>query len=323
MNEELIERYKQLAPDFDIEQTIKHAKKIKSLTNIETEDVAEGSAADFNGQTIKNALRINTLTTTESEAVKRLMKKDVKLEKIGFLDKGYYYETPFTLSSMQEYLQGHIYIQDAASQLAAEILDPKPGEKVLDLCAAPGSKTTQLAAMMQNTGVIVSVETMPGRITALKNNIERCSVKNCIIFKKDAKFAKELGAEFDKILLDAPCSGNYTQNEDWLSKRTVDDFKSNARTQKEMIKSAFKVLKKRGVIVYSTCSLEPEENELVVQWAINNLDLEIEDTNKKIGDPGIVEVFGEKLDKEISKCLRIWPHRTGMQGFFIAKMRKE
>jgi NOL1/NOP2/sun family putative RNA methylase len=292
MKQELIARYKEMCSDFSVERNI------------------------------RNALRINTLKITEKECVKRLVDKGVKLEKIKFLKNGYYYESKFSLSSTPEYLQGMIYLQDAASQIPAEVLDPKTGENILDMSAAPGSKTTQIAQLMQNKGTIIALDTSHSRIEALKNNLERCSASNCAVYKKDARFANELRIKFDKILLDAPCSGNYTQEEDWLSKRNVEDFKSNARMQKEMIRAGIKCLKDKGILVYSTCSLEPEENEFVVQWAINNLDVELLDTDEKIGDKCKINILGKELNKDINKCVKIWPYKTGMQGFFIAKMRK-
>ena len=293
MKEELIKRYKEICNDF---------KEV---------------SVD------KSSLRINTLLIDKKKLVKRLTEKGVKLEKIEFLENGYYYSSDFKLSSTQEYLQGMIYIQDVASQLPAIALDIKPGNKVLDMCAAPGSKTTQIGASMKNEGVLVAVDNVLGRIKVLKNNIERCSVKNCVVYKKDARFVNDLGIKFDKILLDAPCSGNYTQEKEWFEKRTIEDFKANARIQKEMIKNAVKTLKKNGELVYSTCSLEPEENEMVIQWALDNLDVELTETNIKIGDQGLVDVFGKELNLSINKCVRIWPHKTGIQGFFIAKLKRK
>ncbi len=269
------------------------------------------------------SLRINTLKISEDEIEERLRKKKVRLEKIDFLKSGYYYNSPFKMPSSQEYLQGYVYLQDVASQIPAEVLGVKAGDKVLDMCAAPGSKTTQLGALMKNKGVIVSVENMLGRVKVLRNNLERCGVSNCLVYKKDARFVNELGIEFDKILLDAPCSGNYTQEETWLRERKVEDFKANARTQKEMIKSAVKCLKKDGVLVYSTCSLEPEENEMVIQWALDKLDVELMDIKLKVGDEGITNPFGKELDENVSKCVRVWPHKTGLQGFFVAKLKKK
>jgi len=293
MKQELIARYKEICSDFSINRNI------------------------------RNSLRINTLKITEKEIVKKFEEKDVNLEKIKFLQNGYYYESKFSLSSTPEYLQGMIYLQDAASQIPAEVLDPEAGETVLDMSSAPGSKTTQIAQLMQNKVTIIALDTSHSRIEALKNNLERCFVSNCIIYKKDARFANELGIKFDKILLDAPCSGNYTQEEDWLSKRNVEDFKSNARMQKEMIRAGIKCLKDKGILVYSTCSLEPEEDEFVVQWALDNLDVELINTDVKMGDKCKTNIFKKELNKEINKCMRIWPHKTGMQGFFIVKMRKK
>ncbi len=150
---------------------------------------------------------------------------------------------------------------------------------------------------------------------ALKNNLERCGVKNCLSYQKDAVHAADLGMKFDKILLDAPCSGNFTTDSDWLEKRDLEGVRSMARTQKALLKSAVGVLKKGGVIVYSTCSLEPEEDEEVVEWVLDNLPLKLVGTELDVGDPGITE--------RTVLCRRFWPDKTDTQGFFLAKFALE
>jgi NOL1/NOP2/sun family putative RNA methylase len=224
---------------------------------------------------------------------------------------------------MPEYLQGYYYLQETASQLPAEILEPKPGELVLDMCAAPGSKTTQLAMMMNNTGKIIALELNNPRLPSLQNNLERCGVTNSIVYKKDARYADDLKLIFDKVLLDAPCSGNFANDENWLEERKLEDLKQISKTQRQLLESALNVLKLGGVMVYSTCSLEPEENEINIDWLLKtHKNVSLEKINLEIGDCGLTDVFGQELNKEISKCRRLWPHKTGVQGFFIAKIRK-
>ena len=159
---------------------------------------------------IRKSLRVNPLRRDPSVLLDVLKKKRVSLTKIPFLRDGYFYKSSFSLGSTPEYLQGEYYLQEAASQLPVEVLDPSPGDIVLDCCAAPGSKTTQLAQLMDNKGTIVALDINKNRIYSLSNNLERCGVKNCIVYKKDAKRASELGLEFDKVLVDAPCSGNFS-----------------------------------------------------------------------------------------------------------------
>jgi tRNA (cytosine40_48-C5)-methyltransferase len=247
----------------------------------------------------KQAIRVNTLKINEKELVERLTKKGVKLRKIDWLDFGYEIESsPFNIVSSPEFLQGYFFIQEKASQLAVQILAPKPGETVLDCCAAPGAKTTQMAQYMQNKGKIAALDMRKDRILVLNNNLERCGVRNTAVYNYDARDAGSLGIKFDKVLLDAPCSGNFTQENDWFMKRDLKGVIQNTKKQKSILKSALNCLKRGGILVYSTCSLEPEEDEDMVSWAVDNL--------------GVVSEGATKL----------WPHKMQSQGFFIAKLRK-
>jgi tRNA (cytosine40_48-C5)-methyltransferase len=270
---------------------------------------------------IKQALRVNTLKIADKELIARL---NARLEKITYLEHGYTFESDFTVGAMPEHFLGMIYIQEGASQISAEILDPKPGELVLDMCAAPGSKTTQMAAMMGNKGEIIALDANNPRLPSIKNNLERCGVRNCLLYKKDAVYVEDLRLEFDKILLDAPCSGNFALEKDWFEKRDIAGINENAKMQLRLLESAIAVLKKGGTLVYSTCSLEPEENEMNINWLLNKYsNIKLEKIEKKIGDPGMTDVFGQKLREEIKLCRRLWPHKTGTQGFFLAKLSKK
>jgi NOL1/NOP2/sun family putative RNA methylase len=272
---------------------------------------------------IKQALRVNTLKITEDELIKRLKTKGIKLEKIPYLKHGYFYETEFSLASTPEYLQGYFYIQNASSQIPPEILNPKSTEIVLDMAAAPGGKTTHLAQIMNNKGLIIALEENKSRIQSIANNLERLSIINVAIFKKDARFAQDLGLKFDKILLDAPCGGSFCVEKNYFKIRTQKDIDMMSRTQKDLLKSAYTCLNKGGEIVYSTCSLEAEENELVINWFIEEFkDMKIEPINKDIGDYGITSFKNKQLNNELKKTRRIWPHKTGTDGFFVARLKK-
>ena len=264
---------------------------------------------------LKSAIRVNTLKITEESLVKILKGKGVKLEKIPYLDNAYFYESRFSLASTPEYLFGYFYIQDAASQLAVKALDPKPGELVLDMCAAPGGKTSQISMMMKNTGTIIALDVKTERINSMKNNLERLGCKNVLIYNKDAEYASDLGLKFDKILLDAPCSGNFCIDNEWFTKRKISDFNEKAFIQKRLLQTGVRCLKQGGTLVYSTCSLEKEENEEVIEWAMHELGVELIDLNLGIGEPGLTETT--------SVTRRLWPNRTSTQGFFVAKLLKE
>lgn len=262
------------------------------------------------------------MKTTNEELVARLESHGARLSRIGWLRNGFYVdERPFSLGASFEYLLGLYSIQEAAAQFPVEVLDPHPGEAVLDVCAAPGGKTTQIAAAMANIGAVVAVDVSRERLYALENNLERCGVTNCLAYWEDANAMDFKGKQFDRVLLDALCSGNYVADRGWFSKRTLRDVGLNAERQRELLGTAVKLLKPGGVLVYTTCSLEPEEDELNVRWLLDNNDLKLEGIEGP-GSPALTEIFGDELNGEIAGCRRFWPDETGTQGFFVAKAVK-
>jgi NOL1/NOP2/sun family putative RNA methylase len=273
-------------------------------------------------ETIRQAIRVNTLKSSNLEVQQILESLGVKLCKIPYLDHGYRIEsTPFSLGASIEYLLGLFSIQESASQLPVQIMLPTPGEVNLDMSAAPGGKTTQIAAYMKNTSVIYALDVNKERIYSLENNLERCGVENCLVYNVDAAlFAYE--HKFDKILLDAPCSGNYVVDPEWFDKRSMSDILRNALNQRKLLANAVKLLCEGGLLVYSTCSMEPEEDELNIQWLLENYDVDL-DHFEGPGSPGLTIINETELDNRIKNCMRFWPDEAGTQGFFIAKVTKE
>ena len=268
------------------------------------------------------AIRINPLKTKGTELLDILSWQGVKLEKIPFLDYGYkVIESPFSLGAGIEYLLGLYSLQEAASQYPTQALAPSPTDKVLDMASAPGGKTTQAAAYMQNKGVLVAIDINRNRLYATENNVERCGVTNTSIHHLDVLNLPDQPA-FSKILLDAPCSGNYTTDQRWFKKRTEDDIERNAELQKRLLAKALNLLESGGTLVYSTCSLEPEENEMNIQWLLENHKVKLEQLDGP-GSPALTTIFDTKLDEQISHCRRFWPDQTGTQGFFVAKVVKQ
>jgi len=210
-------------------------------------------------------------------------------------------------------------IQEAAAQIPATLFTELGNKIVLDACAAPGGKTVQLADLMNNTGTIMALDIKKQRLTALSNHLERCHVNNTIVYHMDARQASRLRIKFDRILLDVPCSGNFASDPDWFSRRTVRDVERNAKLQREILTEAAEALKDDGEIVYSTCSLEPEEDELNINWAIKNLNLQVEKISC-YGEKALTSIFGKQLDSSIENCRKIWPGKT--QGFFVCKLKK-
>lgn len=268
----------------------------------------------------KQAIRTNVISAKEDDIIKRLESLGIELEKISFLKNGYWVcHSKFSVGATSEYLLGLYSIQEAAAQIPATLFTELKDKTVLDACAAPGGKTVQLADLMQNTGAIIALDVRRQRLTALSNQLERCRVKNTIIYHMDARQVSRLKLRFDRILLDVPCSGNFATDKDWFSRRTIKDVKKNAKLQREILTETAEILKDDGEIVYSTCSLEPEENELNVEWAIKNLNLQVEKINC-YGEKAPTKIFGKQLDSSIENCRRIWPGQT--QGFFVCKLKK-
>ncbi|MDH4221289.1 MAG: RsmB/NOP family class I SAM-dependent RNA methyltransferase [Candidatus Bathyarchaeota archaeon] len=269
----------------------------------------------------KPSIRINTMNVKKADIVKRLESLGIVLEKIPFLENGYWIrKSEFSVGATAEYLLGLYSIQEAAAQIPATLFTRLENKTVLDACASPGGKTVQLADLMQNTGVIIALDVKRRRLGALSNQLERCRVKNTIVYQMDARESSRLNTKFDRILLDVPCSGNYVADKGWFSRRTLKDVKKNAELQRQILAEAVQVVKDNGEIVYATCSLEPEENELNIDWAIKTLNLEIEKI-KCHGEKALTNVFGRELDSSIENCRRIWPRQT--QGFFVCKLRKQ
>jgi NOL1/NOP2/sun family putative RNA methylase len=268
----------------------------------------------------KQAIRINTMNVRKPDIIKRLQSLGIELEEIPFLENGYWINrSAFSLGAISEYLLGLYSIQEAAAQIPATLFTELKDKLVLDACAAPGGKTVQLADLMHNTGAIIALDIKKQRLTALSNQLERCHVKNTIVYHMDARQASRLKMKFDRILLDVPCSGNFATDKDWFDRRTIKDVEQNAKLQKQILTEAVKVLENDGELVYATCSLEPEENELNVDWAIKNLNLQVERINC-YGEKAPTNIFGKQLDSSVVNCKRIWPRQT--QGFFVCKFKR-
>jgi NOL1/NOP2/sun family putative RNA methylase len=269
----------------------------------------------------KQAIRINVMNVEEADTLERLQSRGIELDKIPFLKNGYWIsKSKFSVGATSEYLLGLYSIQEAAAQIPATVFTELKNKKVLDACAAPGGKTVQLANLMQNTGAIIALDIKKQRLTALSNHLERCHVSNTIVYQIDARQASLLNIKFDRILLDVPCSGNFAADKDWFNRRTLEDVERNAKLQREILAEATKVLKEDGEIVYATCSLEPEEDELNIDWAIRNLNLQVEKINC-YGEKALTTIFEKQLDSSIENCRRIWPSVT--QGFFVCKLKRE
>jgi tRNA (cytosine40_48-C5)-methyltransferase len=269
---------------------------------------------------VRQAIRLNQTHIKGKNLSERLRNIGLQLEKVPFLDAGYWIvKSKVSAGATAEYLLGYYSMQEAAAQIPATLFTNVKAKSVLDACAAPGGKTVQLANLMGNTGTIVALDVNWQRLTALANHLERCHISNAVVYEMDARQASTLNLKFDRVLLDVPCSGNFASDPEWFRRRSLQDVERNAAVQREILTEAVKCLADNGEIVYSTCSLEPEEDELNIDWAIRNLGLRTEEVDAA-GINGLTEVFGRKLDPRVSRCRRLWPGDT--QGFFACKLKR-
>lgn len=270
---------------------------------------------------LRQAIRINTMNENTDNVVSRLESLGIVLEKIPFLEDGYWInKSKFSVGATAEYLLGLYSIQETAAQIPATLFTDPKNKTVLDSCASPGGKTVQLANLMNNRGVIVALELKKRKMFALTNQLERCRVTNTAVYNLDAREASKLNMKFACVLLDVPCSGNPITDRDWFNKRTIQDVYRNAHRQRQILTNAAIVTENDGEIVYATCSMEPEENEMNIDWALRVLNFKVEEISCH-GEKGLTNVFDKELDSSVEKCKRIWPDQT--QGFFVCKLRKQ
>ena len=275
---------------------------------------------------LRKSIRVNTLKATVTD-VKRRLSESWKLETVPWCPEGFFIEHKegrLDVGNTIEHCLGYYYVQEAASMIPPVVLAPEPGDRVLDMAASPGSKTTQMAAMMRNTGVIVANDVTGDRLAALGINVTRVGAANVTITQMKGQGIREV--EFDRILLDAPCSGTGTIRKSWKTLRMWNPAMVTrlSATQRQLVDAAWKVLRPGGTLVYSTCSLEPEEDEGVVSYLLNKYpDASIEpiDLPLKRGTP-ITEFDGETYHPEVKHVLRLWPQDNDTEGFFVAKFTK-
>lgn len=289
----------------------KFIERYEKLTDIE-------KFLEYSLKPLTRAIRVNTIKCSISEMKKRMKLTPIPWCKEGFSAEGY------GLGNMKEHFLGYFYIQGAASMIPPVVLKPKEDDLVLDMCASPGSKTSQMAAMMGNKGLIVANDLTIDRMQPLTINLQRLGVANCVITRMEGAWFK--GQLYDKILLDAPCSGIGTIRK---SLKTIDMWNPNfskmmAGIQRKLFDTAVGVLKEGGSIVYSTCTLEPEEDEGIVDYILTKhpeMKLEKIELDIKRGKP-VEEFDGKTYTSEVKKCLRIWPQDNDTEGFFVSKFKK-
>ena len=270
-------------------------------------------------------LRVNNLKYNIQDLMKYF--KDINIK----FDRVLWYKDALVIKNANEkdlqkleiYKEGKIYLQSLPSMIPPLVLAPAEGDRVLDLTAAPGGKTTEMGSIMNGKGYILANELDKLRCERLKYNVEMQGADIVeVVNGRGEKIGENYKEQFDKVLLDAPCSGegrftiyNVQSYKQW-SMKTVNEL---VKTQKKLFKSAYEALKPGGTLVYSTCTLNKLENEQIIDWALNNFNIKQERIDLDIKQA--MPAFSNGFDKNVGKAIRILPSKD-MEGFFVAKFTK-
>ena len=289
------------------------------------------------------ALRVNTLKAERDDI---FIKSPFHLKEISWENKGFYYEKEDYPGKHPYHEAGVYYIQEPSAMAPAAYLGAKPGEKVLDLCAAPGGKSTQIAAAMGGEGLLVSNEIHPARAKILSENIERMGIMNALVTNENPQTLAKFFIEFfDRIMVDAPCSGEgmFRKNENACEEWSLENVALCAKRQLEILECAADMLRPGGRMVYSTCTFSPEENEGTIsrflhrhpefhvvpvkryegmtagrpEWIPEGTD------GTAVSGEGRKNSDSEQIQKEIRDTIRLFPHRIRGEGHFVAVLEKE
>ena len=273
-------------------------------------------------------MRVNTLKITKKEMIERIKKKGWEYRLESFYDNAITItKKDQPIGNTKEHFLGYYYVQEKASMLPPLAMDLKLGQTVLDVAASPGSKTSQISQELNNTGIILANDINLGRVSILKSNLQRMGCMNTLISLYNGVFLNNLNTEFDRILVDAPCTATGTIRRNW---HVINQYNPNSamelsKLQKPLLNTAYKLLKENGVLVYSTCSLEVEENELVInQFLQKNPEAKIEKVKYKglKTRPGITNWEKYDIDSRIKNATRIYPQDNDSEGFFVTRIRK-
>lgn len=248
-------------------------------------------------------LRLNPLKIKEQKLQTVLLRKQIELEKVSWAAEGFYYSPGVYPGKLPLHEAGAYYIQEPSAMIAVELLDPQPGERILDLCAAPGGKSTQIAGRMRGQGLLLSNEIIAQRARILSRNIERMGVRNAVVLNETPKrLAGRFPFYFDRIIVDAPCSGEGMFRKDLLARGewSLEQVELCAKRQRDILQEAASMLKPGGVLVYSTCTFAPQENEQNAEWLIRKYP-----------------------QFELQQEEQIWPHLQRGEGHFAARFYKK
>lgn len=265
-------------------------------------------------------LRVNTLKLGP-EQLRQI--SPWELEPIPWCPEGFYYPAEARPGPHPFYYAGLYYIQEPSAQAVGVLADPQPGERVLDLAASPGGKSTHLAARMQGQGLLIANEVDSGRLRGLLENIERWGARVGVVSSSLDRLARQWGAYFDRVVLDAPCSGEgmFRKDPEVVRHWGPGAPARAARVQRELIDQAGDLVRPGGILVYSTCTFAPEENEGVIASFLRNPGWALEDAHLHPSfAPGVPD-WGDG-NPHLAKAARLWPHRLRGEGHFLCTLRK-
>ncbi len=289
------------------------------LVNILKEQYPIEIVENFFEESMKNApitARVNRLKTTKEELKKSLIKEKIHVEDGKLRDYSITINHFSDISKSPSYKEGLLIIQDEAAMLTVDLLDPKPGEKVLDMCSAPGGKTTHIGEMLKDTPGLTARDIYDHKLKLIDDNCKRLGLKNVQLELKDGlEFYPKDKEKYDKILLDAPCSGLgiLRRKPDIKWNLSEEDVKAVIGIQKKLIQNAFNYLKSGGILVYSTCTINRQENEEVVNDLLDN--------NENASLLSLKDIDGNIL---LNECfVQTFPKEGKWDGFFMAKIQKK
>lgn len=275
---------------------------------------------------LPTTVRVNPIKASEERAVEALEAEGVAVERRDWHEGVLEVDTDKP-GNTWPYVHGWIHGQEEVSAVPPAVLNPKPGEVVWDACAAPGGKTAQLAAEMDDSGLVVANDDNLGRLSALRGNCDRLGVTSAAVTNTDARRATfdafpEVEA-FDRALVDAPCTceGTIRKNPDALEGASPEASRNLGRLQADILERAVDLTREGGSVVYSTCTFAPEENEAVVNRVLDATACRLVGFETGLdSDPGLTEWQGETYDESLRKARRYYPHRNDTGGFFAAKL---
>ncbi len=286
-------------------------------------------------RTRAQGLRVNPLKIRGDEMALEKLAGRFHLNGIPWVQNGFYYDGETRPGRHPFHEAGVYYIQEPSAMAVAELLDARPGQRILDLCAAPGGKTTQLAGHLMGEGLLVSNEIHPARAKILSQNVERMGIGNCVVTNADSGTLSRYFPEFfDGIVVDAPCSGEgmFRKDEEARGEWSPDNVLRCADRQREILDEAAKMLRPGGRLVYSTCTFAPEENEgSVGHFLLRHPEFSVEKVEAYPGfssgrpdwaDDSCQALVGEDGENPLNRTLLLWPHRLEGEGHFAAVLRK-